>query len=302
MKRIHAFIFVTMAISLLLHLGLITGVIVWAPLFSPPKPEAIEITLDTPPPAAPSKQSKNNQQIVRKSLVPDQMKAPDDETLARFLSEQRQRVKKEMQASDNGMTENRTNTSTLPKKSVTPPKQAQKAQEKTQVDKNDTDKDGYRTVDITKELAEMNALNQGQSTVGESLPTDVKIGSFTALNTDRYLFYSFYARIEELVRYRWETRVMTTINGMDPALAMNLSRRNWNTQVEFLLDKRGFLQKAMVMKESGVKGFDAAAVNAFKEARVFPNPPQEMIEEDGYIHLRYTFTVNYAPPTLVNSR
>ncbi len=290
-----------MAISLLLHLGLITGVIVWGPLFSPPKPETIEISL-APPPTESLKKSKNNQQIVRQALAPDQLKAPDDETLARFLSEQRQRVKKESQASVSGMTENRTNTSTLPKKAETPPKQAQKSQDKTQIDKNEVDKDGYRTVDVTKELAEMNALNQGQSTVGEALPTDVKFGSFTALNTDRYLFYSFYARIEELVRYRWESRIQTAINGMDPATAMNLSRRNWNTQVEFLLDKQGFLQKALIMKESGVRNFDAAAVNAFKEARVFPNPPQEMIEEDGFIHLRYTFTVNYAPPTLVNSR
>lgn len=300
MKRIHAFIFVTMAISLLLHVGLITGVIVWGPLFEPPKKETIEVTLDTPPTSAPSKNAKNSQTIVRQALAPDKLKVQEDETLARFLSEQRQRVKQETQAADNGMTENRTNTSTLPKKSAEKP--AKQAQQKMDVDKTETDKDGYRNVDITKDLAEMNALNHGQSTVGESLPTDVKIGSFTALNTDRYLFYSFYARIEELVRYRWETRVQTAINGMDPAMAMNLSRRNWNTQVEFLLDKRGFLQKAMIMKESGVKGFDAAAVNAFKEARVFPNPPQEMIEDDGFIHLKFTFTVNYMPPTLVNSR
>ncbi|WP_413575721.1 energy transducer TonB [Bdellovibrio sp. HCB290] len=300
MKRIHAFIFVTMAISLLLHLGLITGMIVFAPMFETPKAETIEISLASPPPANTLSKSKTNQQIVRKALAPDKLKAPDDESMARFLSEQRQRVLKEMQAADSGMTENRTNTSTLPK--PTSEKNKQQAQKKTEVDKTETDKDGYRAVDVAKELAAMNALNQGQSTTGEMLPTDVSIGSFTALNTDRYLFYSFYARIEELVRYRWESRVQTAINGMDPSMAMSLSRRNWNTQVEFLLDKKGFLQKAIIMKESGIKNFDSAAVNAFREARVFPNPPQEMIEEDGFIHLRYTFTVNYAPPTLVNSR
>ncbi|MEK2687504.1 energy transducer TonB family protein [Bdellovibrio sp. GT3] len=300
MKRIHAYIFVTMAISLLLHLGLITGVIVFAPMFETPKAETIEISLAPPPPASNAKNPKKSQQIVRQALAPDKIKAPDDETMARFLSEQRQRVIKEMQSSHSGMTENRTNTSTLPKPATDKPKQ--QAQQKTEVDKSEVDKDGYRVVDAAKELAAMNALNQGQSTVGELLPTDVSIGSFTALNTDRYLFYSFYARIEELVRYRWESRVQTAINGMDPSTAMGMSRRNWNTQVEFLLDKRGFLQKAIVLKESGVKNFDAAAVNAFREARVFPNPPQEMIEEDGFIHLRYTFTVNYAPPTLVNSR
>lgn len=288
-----------MAISLLLHLGLITGVIVLAPLFEIPKTETIEVTLDSPPPSDLSKNSKKEKQIVRQALVPDKLQVPEDETMAKFLSEKRQRVKQEMQAADSGMTENRSNTSTLPKKS--PDRPAKQAQQKMDVDKNDTDKDGYRNVDITKELAEMNRLSQGQSTIGDSLPTEVKVGSFTALNTDRYLFYSFYARIEELVRYRWETRVQTAINGMNPSVAVNLSRRNWNTQVEFLLDKKGYLQKAIIMKESGVAGFDLAAVNAFKEARIFPNPPQEMVEEDGYIHLKFVFTVRYAPPTLVNS-
>ncbi|WP_413558510.1 TonB family protein [Bdellovibrio sp. HCB209] len=298
MKRIHAFIFVAMAISLLLHLGLITGVIVLAPLFENPKTETIEVTLDSAP-TTPLSNSKKERQVVRQALVPDQLKVPEDETMARFLSDKRQRVKQEVQAAANGMTENRTNTSTLPKKSMD--KAPQQAQQKMDVDKNDTDKDGYRTVDITKDLAEMNSLSHGQSTSGDSLPTDVKVGSFTALNTDRYLFYSFYARIEELVRYRWETRVQTAINGMNPSVAVSLSRRNWNTQVEFLLDKKGYLQKAIIMKESGVAGFDLAAVNAFKEARIFPNPPQEMVEEDGFIHLKFVFTVRYAPPTLVNS-
>jgi outer membrane biosynthesis protein TonB len=55
------------------------------------------------------------------------------------------------------------------------------------------------------------------------------------------------------------------------------------------------------MKESGVVPFDASAVRAFQEAAVFPNPPQEMIQEDGFIHLKFAFTVNFRPPTLVNS-
>jgi TonB family protein len=143
-------------------------------------------------------------------------------------------------------------------------------------------------------------MNQGFSTVGESLPTDVKVGSFTALNTDRYLYYTFYARIEELVRYRWESRVMDTINGFDRGTMMSAGNRNWITHVEFLLDRTGLLKSAVILKESGIQRFDLAAVNAFKEARIFPNPPQEMVKDDGMIHLRFTFNVNYRPATLSN--
>ncbi|MBO9667403.1 MAG: TonB family protein [Bdellovibrio sp.] len=283
----------------MLHILVLTGVIYLAPIFENRKPETIEVSIQEAP-AIPAKKSaaKNEKQIVRQALLPDKMQVPEDETMARFLSEKTQRVKQEMQSALNGMTENRSNTSTLPKATKPKPQQAKTAQENKE--NNPPDKDGYRNVDISKELAEMNRLNQGQSTVGEALPTDVKIGSFTALNTDRYLFYTFYARIEEMVRYRWESRVQQAINNFDPATATTASNKNWNTQVEFLLDRRGFLQKALIMKESGIQAFDAAAVNAFREARVFPNPPQEMVQDDGYIHLKFTFTVNYAPPTMVN--
>jgi hypothetical protein len=40
-----------------------------------------------------------------------------------------------------------------------------------------------------------------------------------------------------------------------------------------------------------VKEVDRAAVAAFSEANYFPNPPKEMAEKDGRIHLKYAFVV-----------
>lgn len=258
------------------------------------QPEVTEFQIIETPPA--TKPRQREQTIVREALVPDQMKIKqqEDETLARFLSAQKQRVKQETQAANNGMTENRANSV-----ASNQPRHQQAPQQRTRNEET-PDKDGYRNVDISRELQEMNRLNQGMSSVGESLPTDVKVGSFTALNTDRYLFYTFYARVEELVRYRWETHVYSAIESFDSNTLMNASNRNWFTQVEFLLDHKGLLKKAIIMKESGITRFDLAAVNAFKEARIFPNPPQEMVQEDGFIHLKYTFNVNYRAPAVVN--
>lgn len=281
-------------LSFLFHFLLLLTVAWLAPRFSPPPPpETIEVTLDEDAQILDALTPKK-QQIVRQALTPEKMKAPDDETLARFLSEQKQRVQQETRAAATGMTANR---------------DAQKSQQKNSAsDKNNLpkakasqkDKDGYQSVDISKELQEMRQFNEGLSTVGESLPQDVKVGSFTALNTDRYLYYTFYARMEELIRYRWESRVQHAINSFDRPNLMSLGNRNWVTHVEFLLDKNGFLQKALVMKESGVRAFDAAAIEAFREARVFPNPPKEMVQDDGFIHIKFSFTVNYNPPVLVN--
>ncbi|MBV2170022.1 MAG: energy transducer TonB [Bdellovibrio sp.] len=275
---------------------LLIGAVLWlAPRFTVTPPETIEVALFPEGQILEALTPKTEKkQVVRQTLAPEKLKAPDDETLARFLSEQKQRVREETQAAQSGMTENRSNQGTAQNKKNAP-------SEKTTTSRGeDQDKDGYRTVDISKELQEMNRFNDGMSTIGESMPRDVKVGSFTALNTDRYLFYTFYARMEELIRFRWETRVQQAINNFDHNTLTSVGNRNWVTHVEFLLDKNGFLRSALVMKESGIKSFDAAAINAFKDARVFPNPPQEMVQDDGFIHIKFSFTVNYNPPVLVN--
>jgi TonB family protein len=280
------------------HILLILAAVFVVPLLAtPPAETPIEVSIISPTPT--NSKKVREQTVVRQALVPDRMKVPEDETLARFLSEQKQRVKQETQAEKNGMTENRSNLSTSSKEKKL---QTKKPQEKKITRKDESpDKDGYRNVDISKDLQDLNRLNDGASTVGQALPNDVRIGSFTALNTDRYLFYTFYARIEESIRFRWESRVEQAIRNLGPAAMVNFGNKDWTTVVEFLLDSDGNVKKALIMKESGVVPFDASAVRAFQEAAVFPNPPQEMIQEDGFIHLKFAFTVNFRPPTLVNS-
>jgi TonB family protein len=135
-----------------------------------------------------------------------------------------------------------------------------------------------------------------RSTVGESLPDDVSVGDFTALNTDQYQFYTFYARVEDLVRYRWESHVRNAIDYFDRrAVVKNISQKTWITQIEFLIDPNGHLKKAILLKESGIALFDQSSVRAFEDAKVFPNPPKEMVQSDGFIHLRYSFHVYFNP-------
>jgi TonB family protein len=276
-------------ISFLVHILFMVGMALFVPA-TPARKEIAEI--DIIEPKHNDKIAKPQQQIVRQAFVPEKLKAPQDDELARFLSQQKQRVKKESQAAEAGMTENRENALKQQQQ-----KEQKQRQQQTRAPLPEA-KDGYREVDISREMSDMSRLQGGVSRVGESLPTDVRVGSFTALNTDRYTFYTFYARIEELVRFRWETQVGRAIDSFDRNTLLQASDRNWVTQVEFILDARGELKQAIIMKASGIKQFDMAAVNAFREARIFPNPPREMVEEDGFIHLKYGFNVNYRPPAM----
>ena len=72
-------------------------------------------------------------------------------------------------------------------------------------------------------------------------------------------------------------------------------RRAWLTTVEVILDKDGNLVSTSPMQLAGDWDIDNAPIRAFKQAKNFPNPPPEMVEEDGYIRIRYKFLVYYNP-------
>ena len=123
-----------------------------------------------------------------------------------------------------------------------------------------------------------------------------KFGSMTALNTDRFEGFSFYRRVEESTRSRWDDHVENAINQLRRhSQTAILSQPTWTTQVEFLLDREGNLRKAYVIRSSGLVPFDVAATQAFKDAATFPNPPKELIAEDGYVHLNFIFNVHLNP-------
>lgn len=135
--------------------------------------------------------------------------------------------------------------------------------------------------------------NRGISTTGERLPDDVQIGDFTALNTDRFIFYTYYARIEEQIRHRWVRYVRAAIFGGGdlPEGASDLM-----TNLEIVLDREGEFVRAIIHEGSGSKDVDAAPILAFREARRIPHPPREMVKDDGTIRLFYSFHVDRLPP------
>lgn len=278
-------------LSFTFHLLLILGLLWILPEFIAREPEVVEFEW-TPEQQIADALKVKDKTIVRQVELPEKLQLKEDETLARFLSEKKQRVKEETQAAITGMTKNRSNSEqTVP----TPDNDSKSptAEKTPQENKKTESDDGYRQVDISQQLNELKSFNDGFSSVGEALPQNVRVGSFTALNTDRYLYYTFYARVEELVRYRWESRIQKAINSFDPNLRMQLADRNWITHAEFFLDKKGNLVRAVMMKSSGVRLFDNAATEAFLDAKIFPNPPLEMANEDGLIKLVFSFTVRY---------
>lgn len=247
--------------------------------------EFIEVDFGQIPP-----ETQDKQQVIRDSDVPEEFlreRLVNDQ--ARFLSAETRRVTQEMRAERVGKSKNRIGS------------------ESTQEGQDDGKKspnDSKLSLEPTR-LAEISAVSMGQrtpqfssaspSTVGEILPDDIEIGQFTVLNADQFTYYSFFSRIEDLIRFRWESSVRSSAQRYSQFLFKGQRKDQWRTQVRVILNKKGEVESIQVIKGSGLEDFDLAAAFAFRDAKVFPNPPAELVGRDGRIVLDYGFAVLWSP-------
>ncbi len=221
------------------------------------------------------------------------------EDQARFLSKNTQRVQREQVASRTGRTQNAAQTQ---RQQATPtPSHPSRSQPSPRPwDPPPLTGPG---LDARKELAHETQQNHeahvqlSESTINEYIP-EVRRGGFTSLNTDQFLFYTFYARINEQVRNRWVQNLRSFMYRSNPRLIDSLARRVQTTELEVLLDKKGNFVRAVILGPSEDPGLDDAAAFAFRMAQPFNNPPADIVDTDGCIHLHYSFYVGLRPRSL----
>lgn len=222
--------------------------------------------------------------FVRNVEVPESAKFDDPNDEAMFASEERNRVLLQTRAREVGLTKNRRSG---PK--FLEDEHRLKFEENPE--RRPEDLGGFTEFDPRKELQRFDA---GESTISVQLPDDIAVGSFTALNTDRHLYYSFYARIEDMIYLRWAENVKKALDTLPTDYKKaNLAGKSLRTDLIVLLKPNGEFYRAEVHNSSGIKRFDVSPALAFQDARIFPNPPQEMVREDGFIHISYSFIVDF---------
>lgn len=128
---------------------------------------------------------------------------------------------------------------------------------------------------------------EGPSATDDNL--DKPIGMETVLSTREFVYFSYYNRIKDKLRQYWEPKIkekVTRIFRQGRTIASDSDRI---TKVIIILDGKGILQNVQVVGESGVSDLDDAAVEAFRAAAPFPNPPKGIVEADGFIRIRWDF-------------
>ena len=131
----------------------------------------------------------------------------------------------------------------------------------------------------------------GDPTRTDDYLKDVKSGLQTMMSTREFVYYAYYNRIKAALRSHWEPEVRERVNIILRQGRQLASAHDRVTQVVVTLDARGELLGVQVLSQSGLADLDNAAVEAFRQAAPFPNPPHGMVEVDGTVKIRWDFVL-----------
>lgn len=310
----------SIALSLILH-GVLALLLIFAPSLQkrPPARKQTEVELVDPEKLLAALKQQREQAAKGQIVEQDENQLNDEKPEdAKFLSRHNQKVVKQTQAAVHGKFRN-TDGSSGAKKTK---REAGKVDEKSGkeadqdvkvADKTDdprpqknvvTAKDGMQA----KSKPEMKDLmpsfkpvpppidsdkiaeggGEGPSATDDSLK-DVATGMQTLLSTREFVYYSYYNRIKDKLRQYWEPKIkekMERIVRQGRRIASNTDRI---TRIVIILDDTGTLVRVQIVGASGVNDLDDAAVEAFRAAAPFPNPPKGIVDPDGTIKIRWDF-------------
>lgn len=283
MKRQHFFL-ICLIISLILHFSTFTLVSLQNLLSkNTKKPQEIDVEILT------SKEDFKKMQIVEQSSKPLNDEVDDK---AKYLGQFNQKVIKETKATKSGRFNN----------------QAAQGLAKKAVAKNSNKKSGKREKSLTGDMGILQKFmpemdwsnlakkneNQGVENPGEISKTDdylkdTDTGAQTLLSTREFIYYTYFNRIKAQIQQQWEPRIKTKITKLFIQGRKIASDRDHITKLLIILNSKGTLVGVQIINESGLIDLDDAAVEAFKAAAPFPNPPAGIVEKDGKIKIQWDF-------------
>ncbi len=136
-----------------------------------------------------------------------------------------------------------------------------------------------------------NSLNQGDTSTTNDRVDDVSSDLITMLNTKEYKYYGFYHRIKTQLNQWWQPKVREKVSKLmrqGRAIASDTSKE---TRLMIVLNEKGTLIKIQVLNASGIRDLDDAAVEAFRSAAPFPNPPKGIVDRDGTVKIPWNFVI-----------
>jgi TonB family protein len=120
---------------------------------------------------------------------------------------------------------------------------------------------------------------------------DVEEGDGTFLNTREFKYATFFYGVRNAVASHWTGAVRDEYGRRDPTGAV-YGARDHSTTLRVVLTPSGELDDVTVATGSGLDFLDRVAVEAFRQAQPFPNPPVGIRDDDGLIRFNFTFVLS----------
>lgn len=118
---------------------------------------------------------------------------------------------------------------------------------------------------------------------------DVDEDAKNILDSKRHLFGSFFNRLRDGIIQNWQPQ--KAIDRHDPD-GSRYGAKQHTTVLMVRLNGRGEIVKLEVALESAAPYLDAEAERAVRAAAPFPNLPEALLDENGYVDLPVAFTVD----------
>ena len=241
-----------------------------------PKSSIVEISIE----------NKKVKQIIQQDVAPLNHKVPKE---TRFLGRYNQSVKKESVKYAKGIPAiSKKNSRRKQKIQLFNKAYNQWKQKRAPAFVKEPEKNIQRQKNFQREknLHSIKTLSQFDSGTQDHIK-GVKKGAETLLNSRQFVYYSYYNRIRQQVNQYWRPRIRQKIQNL--ALANRYMDVDRVTRLKITLDSKGHLLNIKVLRRSGSIEIDSVALQAFKQAGHFPNPPKSLIKKDGTISIHWSF-------------
>lgn len=271
-------------LSVLVHLFTL-GVIEWTA-----NPTKIQNTAQTLEIQILETEDRKRKQIVEQDERPVNDEIPDKTD---FLGRHNQSVVKETKAKNHGDFVNSSGQAGInPTKKSEAPRPSRKKVAKTDGTLPSLEKLNPK-FDFSQSRREVlqNESEAGQASSSNDHLKDVNEGIETILNSKEFVYYTYYQRIRSQIRQHWEPSIREKVRRIFAQGRSIASTRDHVTRVVIILNKQGELVRVQVIGASGVQDLDEAAVEAFRAAQPFPNPPKGIIDSDGTIKINWDFVL-----------
>jgi TonB family protein len=117
----------------------------------------------------------------------------------------------------------------------------------------------------------------------------VEEGEGTFLNTREFKYATYMNRVKQAVAQAWDPR--TPLLSRDPDGKL-FAYKEWTTMLLVTLDGTGAVKKLEVSSPSGLVFLDQSALEAFRKAQPFLNPPRGMADSNGEIKFAFGFSLD----------